>query len=177
MEFIVAKVEGGIDRLERFEVDIDLSFLALRSQNFTTVDHQAIRRDFVIELQSLLRRGDGRQDGLTIDARFDVGRSSLRKDQQGLAREKRTEHTYSSANIFAARETWSFGAAKFTSVDIRHRLATSLTDDQGDHGGSIPPSRFQALDQFLHLPDLDILLRLVGLGVAHVDGRRRLGSA
>jgi hypothetical protein len=49
----------------------------------------------------------------------------------------------------------------------------ALTDDERDHGGSISSGSFQALDQLLHFPDLDILLGLVGLGVAHLDWRRR----
>jgi hypothetical protein len=61
-----------------------------------------------------------------------------------------------------------------TLLDIyaMHDAATVLTNDQRNHGGSIASSRFQAFDQFLHLPDLDILLCLVGLGVTHFD---RLG--
>ena len=45
-----------------------------------------------------------------------------------------------------------------------------LTNNEGNHGCSIATSGFQALDQFLHLPDLDILLGLVGLGVTHDGG-------
>ena len=82
------------------------------------------------------------------------------------------ERTYSSANILAARETWSFGAADAVRHLPAQKMAMGLTNDQRNHGGSISSSRFQAFDQFLHLPDLDILLRLVGLGVAHFD---RLG--
>lgn len=45
-----------------------------------------------------------------------------------------------------------------------------LTNDEGNHGGSIATRGFQALDQLLHLPNFNVLLGLVGLGVAH-DGR------
>jgi hypothetical protein len=45
-----------------------------------------------------------------------------------------------------------------------------LTNDEGDHGGSISSSGFQALDELFHLPDLDVLLGLVGLGVTHFGG-------
>jgi hypothetical protein len=45
----------------------------------------------------------------------------------------------------------------------------ALTNNQGNHGGSISPGSLQALDQLLDLPDFDVLLRLVGLGVTHYD--------
>lgn len=37
------------------------------------------------------------------------------------------------------------------------------TDNERNHGGSISAGGFQALDQFLHLPDLDVLLHIVRL--------------
>lgn len=45
-----------------------------------------------------------------------------------------------------------------------------LTDDERDHGGPISSGSFQALDQLFDLPDLDILLGLVGLLFTHDDG-------
>ena len=42
-----------------------------------------------------------------------------------------------------------------------------LTNNEGNHGCSIAASSLQALDQLLDLPDLDVLLGLVRLGVAH----------
>ena len=71
MKFIVAKIQGSINRLEGLKIDlcgmfvslcekpcelysrlayIDLSFFSLRSDDFTTVDNQTIWRDFVVEL-------------------------------------------------------------------------------------------------------------------------------
>ena len=58
MEFVVAKVEGRIDGLEGFEIYVDLPFLALGRQNFTTVNDQSIWRDLVVQLQPLLGRCD-----------------------------------------------------------------------------------------------------------------------
>ena len=78
-------------------------------------------------------------------------------------------HTYSSANILAARETWSFGAVNIALVRLQTNNISTLTDNQGNHRGSISSSGFQALDQFLHLPNLDVLLRLVGLSITHFD--------
>jgi len=72
MEFVIAEVEGGIDRFEGFEIDVDFSLLAFGCQNFTTVDDQAVRRNLVVQLKSLLGRSNGRQDGLTIDSGLDV---------------------------------------------------------------------------------------------------------
>jgi hypothetical protein len=54
----------------------------------------------------LLGGGNGRQDGLTIDSGLDVGGSTLQKSAAFQNRTTdRSRHTYSSANIFAARET------------------------------------------------------------------------
>ena len=54
MELVVTEVERGVDRLERFKVDVNLALLAFLGDNFTTVDHQTIRRNFVVQLQTLL---------------------------------------------------------------------------------------------------------------------------
>ena len=44
-----------------------------------------------------------------------------------------------------------------------------LTDDKGNHGCSISSGLLKPLDELLHLPYLDVLLRLVGLWGAHVE--------
>lgn len=59
VELVVAKVQRGVDRLEGLKIDVDLSFLAFRGQDFTTVDDQAIGGDLVVQLETLLGRGDG----------------------------------------------------------------------------------------------------------------------
>jgi hypothetical protein len=46
-----------------------------------------------------------------------------------------------------------------------------LTNNEGNHGGSISSGRFQALDELFHLPNLNVLLSLVCLGVTHDEGR------
>jgi hypothetical protein len=43
-----------------------------------------------------------------------------------------------------------------------------LTDDERNHGGSIASCGLQALDQFLDLPDFDVLLGFVRLGITHL---------
>jgi hypothetical protein len=55
-------------------------------------------------------------------------------------------------------------------TDTWAKLRKVLTNDKGDHGGSISSGGFQAFDQLLYLPDLDVLFSLVGLGVTHVGG-------
>ncbi len=51
------------------------------------------------------------------------------------------------------------------------QIWTPRTNNQRDHGSSISSSRLQALDQLLHLPDLNVLLSLAGgLRVTHVGG-------
>ena len=72
MELIVTKVERGIDRLERFKVDIDLAFLALGSDDFTTVDDQSVWWHLAVQLQPLLGRSDSRQDRQAVHARLDI---------------------------------------------------------------------------------------------------------
>ena len=72
VEFVVTQIQRGIDGLERLEIYVDLSLLALGGDDFTTVDNQTIWRDFGVELETLLGRGDGGQDGESIDTRFDV---------------------------------------------------------------------------------------------------------
>lgn len=44
------------------------------------------------------------------------------------------------------------------------------TDDERNHGRSISSSGFEALDQLLHLPYLNVLLGVVGLDRAHIGG-------
>ena len=46
VKFVVAQVERSVDGLERFKVNVDLAFLALRGDDFTTVYDKAIWRDF-----------------------------------------------------------------------------------------------------------------------------------
>ena len=48
-------------------------------------------------------------------------------------------------------------------------IQARLTDDKGDHGRSISSSLLKPLDELLHLPYLDVLLRLVSLWGAHVE--------
>lgn len=79
MEFVVAKVQRRVDGLEGFEVDVDLALLAFGGDDFTTVDDKAIGWDLGVELETLLGGGNSRQDGKTVDARLDVGGSTLGK--------------------------------------------------------------------------------------------------
>ena len=77
VELVVTKVEGGVDGLERFEVDVNLALLSFRGDNFTTVHDQSIGRDLIVELQTLLGRGNGRQHGESIHSRLNVGGGTL----------------------------------------------------------------------------------------------------
>lgn len=89
MEFVVAEVQRSVDGLERFKVNVDLAFFSFRGQDFTTVHDQAIRRNLVVQLETLLGRRNGGQDGLSVDTGLDVRGSTLRGCQQ-TAREKTT---------------------------------------------------------------------------------------
>lgn len=50
-------------------------------------------------------------------------------------------------------------------------LQVIRTDDEGNHRGSVSPCSLEALDQLLHLPYLNVLLRLVRLRGAHLERR------
>ena len=169
MKLVVAKVQGGINRLERLEIDVDLSFLALRGQDFTTIYDQAIRRNLVIELQPLLGRGDGRKNGLPIDSGFDVRCRTLRRHQQRVkVRRKRSIHILQPTSSQPVKLD-PLGLHALVSTPPCKKVA-ELTNNEGDHGSSISSSGFQALDELFHLPDFDILLGLVGLRVTHFGG-------
>lgn len=108
VELVITEVERSVDGLEGLEVDVNLPLLSLRCDNFTTVDDQTIRGNLVVQLEALLGGSNGRQDGESIHSRLDVGGGTLgfavsRRSVSGGAR-ARDKHTYSSANIFAARE-------------------------------------------------------------------------
>jgi hypothetical protein len=59
VELVVTQVEGGVDGLERLEVNVNLALLSFRGDNFTTVHDESIGRDLVVELETLLGRGNG----------------------------------------------------------------------------------------------------------------------
>ena len=54
MEFVITEVQTRVDWLERFKVNIDLPLFSFRRDDFSTVDDESIRRNLVVELQSLL---------------------------------------------------------------------------------------------------------------------------
>lgn len=54
------------------------------------------------------------------------------------------------------------------SGDDKRSSSKALTNNEGNHGRSISAGGFQALDQLLHLPDLNVLLRFVRLRRAHL---------
>ena len=60
MELVVAKVEGCVDWLEGFEIDIELPLLSFRGDDFTAVDNETIGWDLGVELEALLGGSDGR---------------------------------------------------------------------------------------------------------------------
>ena len=61
VEFVVAEIERCVDWLERFEVDVHLSLLAIVGNNCTTIEHQAIVWHSIVQLQALLGGSDGAQ--------------------------------------------------------------------------------------------------------------------
>lgn len=77
VELVVAQVQGGVDGLEGLEVDVDLALLAFLGQDFTTVQDKAVRGNLVVELEASLCGRNGRQDGLSVDTRLNVGGGTL----------------------------------------------------------------------------------------------------
>jgi len=75
----------------------------------------------------------------------------------------------SSANILAARETWSLGAA--AELGLQAWIdGNSLTNDERNHWCAVSTRRFETFDQLLDLPYFNILFGLVGLGSTHNGG-------
>lgn len=71
--------------------------------------------------------------------------------------------TYSSANIFAARETWSLGAvgSQVSRSDEREcTAAVRRTNNQGNHARAVTTSGLEALDELLDLPYFDLKAEL-----------------
>lgn len=54
VEFVVAEIQGSIDRLEGLKVNVDLLFLALRGHNGTTINHKTVVRHSCVQFESLL---------------------------------------------------------------------------------------------------------------------------
>ena len=77
MELVVTQVQRGVDRLEGFEVNVDALLLAFVGNDRAAVDDQPVLGTLVVQLETLLRRGDGAQNRQTVHARLDVGRSAV----------------------------------------------------------------------------------------------------
>jgi len=77
VKFVVAEVERGVDRLERFKVDVHFALLPFLGDYRSAVDDEAVFWAFAVELETLLGGGDGSEDGETVDAGFDVGGGAI----------------------------------------------------------------------------------------------------
>ena len=66
VEFVIAKVQWGINGSEGLKVNVDFLFFAVVCDDGTAVDDKAIWRDFGVELKTLLYRCDGWQDRESI---------------------------------------------------------------------------------------------------------------
>lgn len=118
MELVVTEVERGVDGLEGFEIDVDLSLLSFRGENFTTIDDQAIWWNLVIQLKSLLGRSNGREDGLTIDTRLDIGGGTLQSRDlvNGGVEGREGQHTHILQPTFSPHETLDLWALFVQSI-------------------------------------------------------------
>ena len=68
MKLVVTQIQRSIDGLERLKINVDLPFLSLGGNDFTTINDEAIRRHLVVQLQTLLSGCDCRQHRLTVDS-------------------------------------------------------------------------------------------------------------
>ena len=66
-----------VDWLVGLEVEKDLLLLPFVRQDGTDKKHETVRRHPVVQLETLLRRSDGREHRKTVDTGLDVGRSTV----------------------------------------------------------------------------------------------------
>ena len=144
MELVITEIQGGVDRFEWLEVNVDFLLFPFLCDYGTTVDnlnhnrlsslpdniyletHQAVGWHLGVELQSMLYRGDRPQHRQPVDPGLDVGRRPVLVSQ----------HLGDPGDLV----TWR--------------------DDQGDHAGPIASCSLQGFDQFLHFPDFNIFVRV-----------------
>lgn len=109
VELVVTEVQGRVDGFEGFKINVDFALFALGGDDFTTVHDQAIGGDLVVQLETLLRGGDGGQNRKSVDPGLDIGSSALvfrlvsDLDRAGVASGEAL--TNSSASILAALDT------------------------------------------------------------------------
>mmetsp|Transcript_6559 Transcript_6559/g.12000 ORF Transcript_6559/g.12000 Transcript_6559/m.12000 type:complete len:219 (-) Transcript_6559:9-665(-) len=72
VELIVAEIKRRVDGLERLEVDVQLLFFAVVCHDGSCVHNQSIRRNLIVQLETLLRRGDSAQHGQTVHPTLNV---------------------------------------------------------------------------------------------------------
>ena len=72
MELVVTEVEGGVDWLERLEIDRNLLLFVLIREDSTTVDYETEFGYAVVKLETLLCRFDGGKDRETVHTRFNI---------------------------------------------------------------------------------------------------------
>jgi hypothetical protein len=153
VEFVVAEVQGGIDRFEGFEIDVEFALFAFVCDDVSvdhvswqvqllcdlfgladlpggevldvpTEDDKPVGRYFIVEFEPLLGWGDCSQDGESVDAWLDVWRCA----------------------VFFGQKLLDTGDLVFG------------WDDEGDHACPVAPCHFKALDELLDLPDGDVLV-------------------
>lgn len=171
MELVVTKVERGVDGLERFEVNVNLSLFPFRGDDFTTVDDETVGRDFVVELETLLGGGNGRQHRQTVDPGFDVRSGTLCTYVNvvdpvfpgALSYVFFSQHLRGAGNLIFG--SWMLLVLTFLAEPARR--SGKHTNDQRNHGGSVSSGGFEPLNELLNLPYFNILFRLVGLRCAH----------
>lgn len=67
MEFVVTQVEGSVDWLEGFEINIHTLFLSFIRDDSSAVNDKTIFGAFVVEFETLLGGCDSSENGKTVD--------------------------------------------------------------------------------------------------------------
>ena len=87
VKLVIAQVQRRVDRLERLKVNVHFPLLPLVRDHRAGVHDEPVRGHFRVELETLLGRGDGAQDRLSVHPGFNVrGRPVLGLEHRlGLA--------------------------------------------------------------------------------------------
>ena len=119
VELVIAHVQGARDSLEGFNINGELLFFVVFSQDSTTVDDHTIWRNFGEELNTTKSGGNGSLNGNLVGVGFDVGAStefvgehggdlgdlSLRGDEESDDGSTNTTSSFKSFDEFLELET------------------------------------------------------------------------
>jgi len=193
-----------VDRFERLEIDVQLPLLPVLVHHCPREQDEAVGRDARVEFEALLRRRDRTEHRLPVDAGLDVGRRA-ELVRQHLLHARHLERGGGWVSGRAVRacaaassppslpRAWSRGGRMSEIMDVPLPRTSSRPlmswggggAGRGDGGRGRAVSRASPasrppplrLSHPLDLPDLDLLLRVLGRFVGHGgDGGGRGGG-